>query len=209
MEAYRSMNTPTSRAAAPTRRQQGVALPVMMIVLVIMLISGAYLLKSSNAVTMTTSNLAYESSLNKANDLALLTASEWLGATWTNNRSALDVDNSAQGYVANLDTTQTVNSANFWIGKATVTTPDGKNTIEYVIHRMCLLPGNWNSSTNKCMQTTANTYSPGTSVALGTSLSSNTSNLAGAPQLHYVITARIFGPRGGNVISQAAILMGV
>lgn len=189
-------------------RQQGVALPVMLIVLVIMLISGAYLLKSSNAVTMTTSNLAYQSALNKANDLALLTASEWLSATWAANKGALDADIPLNGYVANLDTTQTVKSPNFWAGKATVTAPDG-NTIEFVIHRMCLTAGEWNAPSNKCMQTTANTFSPGTSVALGSSLSSTTSALAGSPQLHYVITARIFGPRGGNVISQAAVLMGV
>jgi len=181
---------------------------VMLIVLVIMLISGAYLLKSSNGVTMTTSNLAYQSTLNKANDLALLTATEWLSATWASNKVALDANISANGYVANLDTTQTVKSPNFWIGKATVTAPDG-NTIEYVIHRICRTPGAWNATGNTCLQTSANTFTPGTSVALGSSLSSTTPQLAGAPQLHYVITARIFGPRGGNVISQAAVLMGV
>lgn len=189
------------------RRQQGVALPVMLIVLVIMLISGAYLLKSSNSATMTTSNMAYQSVLNKANDLALMTASEWLSATWSGNRVALESDVAASGYVANLDTTQTVHSPNFWAGKASVTDADGNN-IEYVIHRMCLTAGNWNVAPNKCMQTSANTFSPGTSVALGSSLSSTAVQLAGSPQLHYVITARIYGPRGGNVISQMAVLMG-
>jgi len=199
---------PSSRRPDRLATERGVALPVMLIVLVIMLISGAYLLKSSNGVTMTTSNLAYQSTLNKANDLALLTATEWLSATWASNKVALDGNISANGYVANLDTTQTVKSANFWVGKATITAPDG-NTIEYVIHRMCSTTGSWNAATNKCLQTTANTFTAGSSVALGSSLSSTTPQLAGAPQLHYVITARIFGPRGGNVISQAAVLMGV
>ena len=199
---------PSRRRSHQLAAEQGVALPVMLIVLVIMLISGAYLLKSSNAVTMTTSNLAYQSTLNKANDLALLTASEWLSSTWASNKVALDANIPASGYVANLDTTQTVKSANFWTGKATITAPDG-NTIEYVIHRMCSTTGSWNATANKCLQTTANTFTAGSSVALGSSLSSTTPQLAGAPQLHYVITARIFGPRGGNVISQAAVLMGV
>ncbi|MFL6708223.1 MAG: hypothetical protein ACJ8HI_08455 [Massilia sp.] len=189
-------------------RQRGVALPVMLIVLVVMLVSGAYLLKSSNAVTMTTSNLAYQSALNKANDLALLTASEWLGATWTANKTALDLDIPANGYVSFLDATLTVKDQKFWNNSATIQAADG-NTIEYVIHRMCKVPGTWNGMGNQCLQTTANTFSPGTSVALGSSLSSTTVALAGSPQLHYVITARIYGPRGGNVISQAAILMGV
>ncbi|WP_426114392.1 hypothetical protein [Massilia sp. PWRC2] len=189
------------------RLQRGIALPVMLIVLTIMLLSGVYLLKSSNAVTMNTSNLAYQSVLNKANDLALMSASEWLSSTWTGNRLLLDANVPASGYVANLDTTQTVNSANFWAGKATMVAADG-NTIEYVIHRVCKTAGSWNVLPNTCMQTTANSYSLGTSVALGSSLSSTAVQLAGSPQLHYIITARIYGPRGGNVISQMAVLMG-
>lgn len=190
------------------RLQRGIALPVMLIVLTIMLMSGAYLLKSSNSVTMSTSNLAYQSLLNKANDLALMTASEWLASTWAANRLQLELNVPAAGYVANLDTTQTVNSSNFWAGKATIPTADGNNTIEYVIHRVCRTAGPWNVLPNTCMQTSANTYSLGTSVALGSSLSSTAVQLAGSPQLHYVITARIYGPRGGNVISQMAVLMG-
>lgn len=194
-------------AFQPRRLQQGVALPVMMVVLVIMLMSGAYLLKSSNSVTMTTSNLAYQSVLNKANDLALMSASEWLSTTWNGNRILLEANLPASGYVANLDTTQTVNSPNFWAGKATMLAADG-NTIEYVIHRVCKTAGAWNVAPNTCMQTTANSYSLGTSIALGSSLSSTSQQLAGSPQLHYIITARIYGTRGGNVISQMAVLMG-
>lgn len=201
--------TPFSLRRGAVRSEQGVALPVMLIVLVIMLISGAWLLKSSNAITMTTANLAYQSSLNKANDLALLTASEWLAATWTANRAALDKAVPASGYVASLDTTATVNSASFWQGKAVIDTPDKKNRIEYVIHRVCLKEGSWSEAGNACMQTSANTYSMGTSVALGASMAQTALPLAGSPQLHYVITARIYGPRGGNVITQMAVLMGV
>ena len=188
-------------------RQRGVALPVMMIVLLIMLISGAYLLKSSNSATLTTANLAYRSSLEKANDRGLMAASDWLSAAWTANRASLYDSNAAAGYVANFVPGQTVNSSQFWLGKTTIAAPDG-NTIEYVIHRMCSSTGDWAVSTNQCMQTTANTYSLGTSLALGSSMSSNTVQLAGAPQLHYIITARIFGARGGNVVSQMALLLG-
>ena len=189
-------------------RQRGVALPVMLIVLVVMVISGAYLLKASNTTTMTTSNLAYRAALNKANDLALLSASEWLSSTWSTNKVLLDSDNPANGYVAKLDTTQTVHSGGFWSGKATMTDTAG-NTIEYVIHRLCSQAQPFNAGTNQCMQTTANPITLGTGVALGSSLSSNAVQLAGSPQLHYIITARIFGPRGGDVISQMAVLIGV
>jgi Tfp pilus assembly protein PilX len=191
-----------------SRRQRGIALPAMMIVLVIMLISGAYLLKSSNSTTMTTANLAYQSVLNRANDRALMEGSEWLASTWSSNRVALDSDSPTNGYVATLDTTQNVHTANFWNGKKTFTDDQG-NVIEYVIHRLCSQALAYNEPTNQCMQTTPNTVSLGSTVALGASLSSNALQLAGNPQLHYIITARINGLRGGNVISQLAVLIGV
>lgn len=189
-------------------RQRGVALPVMLIVLVVMLISGAYLLKASNTTTMTTSNLAYQAALNKANDLALMTGAEWLSSTWTTNKALLDSDSPDDGYIATLDTTLTVHSTNFWTSKKTTVDSSG-NTIEYVIHRLCSQAQPYNAGTNQCMQTTANPITLGTSIALGSSLSSTAVQLAGAPQLHYIITARIFGPRGGDVISQMAVLIGV
>jgi len=188
--------------------QHGVALPVMLIVLTIMLISGAYLLKASNSSTLTAGNLAYQSALGRAADRALMEGSEWLGSTWTTSRASLDADSSANGYVATLNTAQNVRSPAFWVGMKTITDSKG-NSIDYVIHRLCSRALPYNDATNQCMQTTANTTTLGTSVALGASLSSTAVNLAGNPQLHYIITARIYGPRGGNVISQLAVLMGV
>ncbi|MDB5960268.1 MAG: hypothetical protein JWP59_1562 [Massilia sp.] len=189
-------------------RQHGVALPVMMIVLTIMLISGAYLLKSSNTSTMTAANLAYQSTLNRAADRALLEGSEWLASTWTNNRAALIANDSANGYVATLDTTQTVRTPAFWIGRRTITDSNGV-TIDYVIHRLCERALAYDDPVNKCMQTTANVTTLDTTVALGDTLAQTAVQLAGNPQLHYIITARIYGPRGGNVVSQLAVLMGV
>lgn len=188
------------------RRQRGLALPVMLIILVVMLMGSAYLIKATNSTTMTTTNLAYESALNKAADLGLVTGFEWLSSTAATNKVALDSDNSANGYVATLDTTQTVNSSGFWTGKKTV--DSGDLHIEYVIHRACSNADAYNASGNRCLQTSPNPSSLGTSVALGSSLSSNALALAGNPQLHYIITARIRGPRGGNVINQLAVLIG-
>ncbi|HEU5435357.1 MAG TPA: type II secretion system protein [Telluria sp.] len=188
--------------------QRGVALPVMLIVLAIMLISGAYLLKSSNSSTLTAANLAYQSTLNRAADRALMEGSEWLAATWTNNRAALINNNEAAGYVATLDTTQSVRTPAFWIGKKTITDSNDV-TIDYVIHRLCSRAMSYDDPVNQCMQTTANTAMLGTTVAIGGTLAQTGVQLAGNPQLHYIITARIYGPRGGNVVSQLAVLMGV
>ena len=45
-------------------------------------------------------------------------------------------------------------------------------------------------------------------VSIGDSLASDSSQLATMPQIHYVVTARIFGARGGNVVNQAVVMIG-
>lgn len=190
------------------RHQRGIALPITLIILVIMLISGAYLFKSSNSATLTTSNLAYEASLKKAADLGLMIGFEWLNATATANKIALNSDDATGAYVASLDTTLTTRSPAFWNGSKQITDSAG-NQIEYVIHRLCSRPLPFDDQQNHCVQTSANTATLNNSVALGSSLSSTAIQLADSPQLHYVVTARIFGPRGGNVINQSVVMIGV
>jgi hypothetical protein len=73
---------------------------------------------------------------------------------------------------------------------------------------MCLLNGAYDKVNNSCMQTAPNLSSLGSAVPLGASLASDSTTLAGAPQLHYIVTARIFGVRGGHVINQIVVLIG-
>jgi Tfp pilus assembly protein PilX len=187
--------------------QRGIALPVMLIIMVVMLVGGVYLFKSSNSTTLTTANLAYDAAQSKAADFGLHSAFEWLSSTANTNKAALNADDGDHGYKATLDTTLAVSSSDFWSGSATVTDAGG-NTIEYVVHRMCALPGPFDSANNACVQTAANTSTLNNSVALGTSLASDAPTFNGSAQLHYVITARIFGARGGHVVNQAGVMIG-
>jgi hypothetical protein len=195
----------------PVRRQRGIALPVMLIILLVMLAGSIYLIKSTNSTTLTTSNLAYEASLSKAVDLGLLTGFQWLSQTSVANKVALQNNDAANGYQATLDTTQTPSAAAFWVGSRTITDTVNNYSIEYVVHRMCALPGSYDAigpPANTCVQTSANTSTLNNSVAVGDSLASDASSYAGTPQVHYVITARIFGPRGGNVVNQLVVMIG-
>jgi Tfp pilus assembly protein PilX len=189
-------------------RQAGIALPVMMIMLTVMMLSSIYLLRASNSSTLTATNLAYDSSLAKAADLGLHTAFQFLSTT---PKTALLADVPASGYVSTIAPTQPVNSAAFWAGSTSVTdtvTPV-PNRIEYVIHRMCMLPGAYNSvaPANNCTLTAAKPK-VASSGKLGESQASDTPVYDGMPELHYVVTARIYGARGGNVITQAVVMMG-
>ncbi|SFC46275.1 pilus assembly PilX family protein [Massilia yuzhufengensis] len=189
------------------KAQGGVALPVMLIMLLVMLVSSIYLLRSSNSTTLTASNLAYDATLARAADFGLHTGFRWLSQTARTSRIQLNSHAPAQGYRATLDTSQTVRSAGFWDGAREVVDGDG-NRVRYVIHRMCKLDVAFSDPLNACVQTATNTSTLGNTVRMGDSLSSDTQLYASVPQLHYVITARIDGPRGGNVITQMVVLIG-
>ena len=188
-------------------RQQGVALPVMLIMLLVMVTGSIYLLKSTNSTTLTTANLAYDSALGRAADLGLHRGFEWLSATAAANKARLNEDDAANGYLASLDTSYTPNDGRFWNGSTVIQDGEG-NEIEYVVHRMCSMPLPYNDKINSCVQTTSNQATLGNTVALGSSLSVSAPVFAETPQVHYVVTARISGPRGGNVVNQLVVLIG-
>jgi hypothetical protein len=204
--------SPRAHARAQLRlRQHGIALPVMLIVLTVMLIGTILLLKATNSTTLTTSNLAYQASLGKSADLGLMTAADWLTLTAGTNKPALDADDATKGYLATYNTAQTSADAAFWVGSRILPVDASGNTIEYVVHRMCALQGAYNQigpPPNSCMQTTAKTQG-GTSQQYGQSGASGASVFKQPPQVHYVITARISGPRGGNVVNQLVVTIGV
>jgi len=191
---------------AAVRRPSGIALPVMLIMLAVMLISSIYLLKSSTSTTLTTSNLAYDSALGKAADLGVYKAFQWVS---TVDKSTLINDIAAAGYKASMAPELSVNDPAFWTGSTTFTdNASPPNQIEYVIHRMCMFSGLYNSLSpaNNCMKSMPKP-TVASSTPLGADLASDAPDLGPEPQLHYLITARIFGPRGGNVMNQAVVLI--
>lgn len=186
--------------------QRGIALPVIMIMLTVMLISSIYLLKSTNSSTLTTANLAYDSALSKAADRGLHAGFAFLKNT---PRAALIDDIAAGGYVATVNPADTVNTPAFWNGALVLNDDPAGNRIEYVIHRMCQFRGTFNSTApvNRCTLTAAK-KKVAAATTPGDSLASDSPEYDKSAQLHYVITARIFGARGGNVVNQAVVMMG-
>ncbi|MPQ55580.1 hypothetical protein F8197_02590 [Duganella sp. FT27W] len=190
-------------AAMMNKRQQGIALPIMLIMLTVMMVSGIYLIKSSTSSALTTANLAYDSALAKAADAGLHAGFAYLRTVA--NKADLDSNQAAHGYVATLTSTWTVSTPAFWTGSVTMAANAAGDRVEYVIHRMCDFPGPYNG--NNCIKTSARPDAP-TPVAFGSSLALGSARYATQPQLHYVVTARINGPRGGNVVTQAVVLKG-
>ncbi|MET0264342.1 MAG: pilus assembly PilX N-terminal domain-containing protein [Duganella sp.] len=193
----------------PRTLQRGIALPVILIMLTVMMVSGIYLLKSSTSSALTTVNLAYDSALAKAADAGLHAGFAYLRTVA--NKADLDNNQPDHGYVATLNSTWTVSTPAFWDGSLTLPPNAAGDRVEYVIHRLCTFTGPFNSGSgsngNNCLKTSARPNAP-TPVAFGSSLALGGAKYATQPQLHYVVTARIIGARGGNVITQAVILKG-
>ncbi|MRW82527.1 hypothetical protein GJ698_00290 [Pseudoduganella sp. FT26W] len=189
-------------------RQRGIALPVILIMLTVMLIGSIYLLRASTSTTLTVTNLAYDAALSKEADLGVHTAFDWLSQPAT--KPLLVANSAANGYVATMNSTWTVSTPAFWAGSVVINPVGGGSPVEYVIHRLCNFSGTYNATTpvaNSCMLSAAK-QGVAAPTALGSSLSQNAPVYDGQPQLHYVITARIFGPRGGNVVVQSVVMMG-
>jgi len=197
------------------RHQQGVALPVMLIILVVMLISSIYLLKSSNSSTLSASNMAYDSALSKAADLGLHTGFTYLQQKALSNKKLLEVSDLPNGYDATYNNAQPVTSDAFWANAKTVKNPAALNgtatddTVQYIIHRACQNPGNAAAATNACVLTSGNLLAGSGGTAPGASQGAGSPNYVNSPQIHYIITARIFGPRGGNVVNQMVVLVDI
>jgi hypothetical protein len=188
--------------------QRGIALPIILIMLTVMLVSSIYLLRASTSTTLTVTNLAYDAALSKEADLGVHAAFEWLSQPST--KALLVADSAANGYVATMNPTWTVSTPAFWTGSVTKDPVGGGSRVEYVIHRMCTFAGTYNATSpaaNSCMLSAAK-QGVAAPVALGSSLSQSSVIYDNQPQLHYVITARIFGPRGGNVVVQSVVMMG-
>jgi len=194
----------TMRALFP-RRQRGIALPIILIMLTVMMVSSIYLLRSSVSGTMTSSNLAYDAALSKAADAGLHAGFTYLRTVV--NKNDLLVNQAAAGYVATLPQNWTVNNPNFWTGSLTMAADDDGNRIEYVIHRMCDMTGPYDVLPNRC-QTTAPRPELAAPRQLGETLKRDANNLLSAAQIHYVVTARVFGVRGGNVVTQGVVMKG-
>ncbi|MDB5746336.1 MAG: hypothetical protein JWP72_1184 [Massilia sp.] len=188
------------------RTERGVALPVMLIILLVMLISSIYLLKSSNSTTLTASNLAYDSAQGRAVDFGLHKGFQWLSDTAKANKAQLNSHSAANGYVAILEEGQSLRSDAFWEGGLFVDV--GKQRVQYVIHRLCSRDLPYDDPKNACMQTADNPSAMGSSVKAGDSLASDAPRFTSVPKVHYVVTARIAGARGGNVVNQLVVQIG-
>ena len=204
--------------------QQGVVLFIALIALVVMSLASVALIRSVDTNTKIAGNLSFKQSALASSDRGVETALAWLQQTANTNLDTLNSSNAGNGYYAiygdlalgggggpvNLDDASVLRDDNTWATYSTVATgtnitggieDDGKNTIDYIVERMCteaLVPAN--DTNNKCLF--------GESSAGGGSKGVKTAEQAGAivgssASPIYRVTVRVTGPQNTQVYSQA------
>lgn len=197
------------------RRERGVVLLIALIILVAMTLAGLAMMRSLDTGTLVAGNIGYREAAIATADTGVEAARTWLLA----NQASLNADNPTQGYYStrqdNLDITgnlsegghdgvnwggsdpsQTVNA--FTVG----TVDTSGNTVYYLIHRLCAIPGNINLPSQSCAFAT--------NVGSGSTQASpdySAFGLTTSNQVYYRITVRVNGAKNTVGYVQAVILI--
>lgn len=208
-------------------RERGVVLLISLIMLVVLTLGALSLFRQVGTGIMIASNLTFKNAALIASDRGVESARTWLVAT----ANSLDNGSVANGYFSawcntTLDSNNNPNMAGTgiddcktnpvpsqfdpltynWANSVLVTNDDGNgNSIRYVIHRLCRIPGSLNFT---------NVYGiPQECVTLGTATASGSKsevgygaeNLANTIQPYFRVTVQTTGPKNTVVYSQATV----
>ncbi len=197
-----SPRRPSLPCRSPAARQRGIVLFIALIVLVALSLAGIALVRSVDTNVMIAGNLAFRQNATLAGDRGIEAARAWmLGVTGT----TLYVNQTGNGYYANwqdIDFTGTdPDKTDFnWSANAFGLAVDATgNTVQYVIHRLCDLPGA--PTVVNCVKSPVG----GTSSSTKGTVDYGTYPLSSASQVYYRVTVRITGPR--NTVSYVQAVM--
>jgi type IV pilus assembly protein PilX len=197
------------------QRQRGVVLLIALIVLVAMTLAGIGMMRSIDAGTLVAGNIGFRESAVATADTGVERARAWLIA----NINSLNADNPAFGYYSTRqdmldmtgnrseggvdgvnwggsDTTQPLNA--FSVG----TVDTSGNSVFYLIHRLCAIPGTINDPAQTCAYNTQS--------GIGSTQSApdySSYGLASALSPYYRITVRVNGPKNTVSYVQALVLI--
>jgi Tfp pilus assembly protein PilX len=197
------------------RRERGVVLLIALIVLVAMTLAGLGMMRSIDTGTIVAGNIGFREAAVATGDTGVEAARTWLMA----NLNSLDNDQAAVGYYSTRqdgldftgnkteggtdgvnwggsDPTQVVQ------GYSIGTVDTSGNTVFYLIHRLCSIPGSINGPGQSCA----------TVAVSGTGSSQSAPDyssyaLAVKNQVYFRVTTRVNGPKNTVSYVQAVLLM--
>ena len=202
-------------SAVGARRQRGVVLLIALIVLVAMTLAGIGMMRSIDAGTLVAGNIGFREAAVATADTGVESARAWLIA----NMNSLNADNPAMGYYSTrqdtLDMTGNRTEGGTdgvnWGGSdpsqptsaySLGTVDTSGNTVFYLIHRLCSIPGNINAPLQTCA------FSAQSQVGSTQSAPDYSSyGLTTALSPYYRVTVRVNGPKNTVSYVQALILI--
>jgi type IV pilus assembly protein PilX len=190
--------------------QRGIALPIALIMLVILMIGSVGLVRTIDTAVLISGNMAFKHSATLAADQGISAAVNWLATQTT--AGALNTTNTGQGYCSSLhNDDSSINGwdpATNWSGACTpfaLTADSAGNRVDYLIHRLCANP-NTSPSSQAGLCSTAT----GTSVGFAETSSRRTGrDLIGTTVVNiaYRITVRVQSARGTRSFVQSTVLL--
>ena len=188
------------------RRQSGIVLLIALTVLVAMSLAGVALMRSVDNTVVIAGNISFKQASLQVSDRGGRDALEWLKTVYATGAgpTTLSNDDSSHGYFSARPPTEPD-----WFDTATwasaFTTngglPDASgNTVRYMVHRMCALPGLQENEDNQ----SCSKYFP---ASQSNSKAVGQTAYQGLFQMYYRITTRVDGPRNNVTITQTAVLL--
>jgi Tfp pilus assembly protein PilX len=194
-------------------RQRGVTLFVALVVLVAMSLAGIALMRSVDTNILIAGNLAFRQAATAAADRGVEAARDYLTANTSG--STLWNDQAAAGYYATwqstidlIGTDPTKTDFNWNTdGQLVIASDAGSNEIRFVIHRICELAGDPNTTAANCVKTTtaASTGSGGSAGGTKGAVTYGSQALPGVEVIYYRVTVRVLGPRNTRSFVQAVL----
>lgn len=192
--------------------QQGVVLPITLIVLVAMTLAGIALLRSVDTSSVIAGNLAFRQSATASADRGVEMAITYL----TEHYTELENDKGGEGYYSTsqdgLDLTGNSTDTKLekldWNDSSKVKTlpaDTAGNVVAFVIHRMCDKSGAFVSANCAAEQSDRNGSSKGILCQMMTYQTCHWQKIASHP--FYRITARVTGPRNTTSFVQVVVVI--
>lgn len=205
--------------------QNGVVLFIALVALVVMSIAAAALIRNVDTNTKIAGNLSFKQSALISSDRGVEAAMAWIQTTANVDVNNLNTSSSANGYYAvygdldinaattpalNLDDPSVLKDNSVWANYSVPATgtgitsgqeDDSKNTISYIIERMCtaeLAPAN--DVNNKCLFGESD---PGGGSKVVKTAEGGGAIINSSASPIYRVTVRVTGPQNTQVYSQA------
>ena len=189
------------------KRQRGIVLLIALTVLVAMSLAGVALMRSVDNTVVIAGNISFKQASLQVSDRGARDAMIWLQNKMLMAPADLADDNTSFGYFsARPPPEPDWFDSTTWAG-AVVTNgglADGSgNTVSYVIHRMCALPG---LQQDEGAQSCSRYYPPSLRLDSG-SKAVGQAQYDSKNQLYYRVTTRVDGPRNNVTITQTSVLL--